>query len=180
MQDRMIKLPTGAIEILRKIRTFTIEYKNEHGTGPSITECAEFANVTQKAMKYYLAASIDAGSLDAQVNSTGEASTYIEMIAADDPPLEEELEQNTKVAAVTQALEYMSDDHRRALTLRYGLDTGGESTIMQVAKTLNIGRDSASKMIRASEKEMRMILKKGPPKKHSLQNSSSSLTWGWS
>jgi RNA polymerase primary sigma factor len=179
MYDRMIKLPTGAIDILRKVRLFTLDYKHQNGTNPSIAECAEFANITERAMKYYLAASIDAGSLDAQVNSSGEASTYIELIAADSPPLDDDIEQNTKVEAVTQALEHMSTDHRKVLSLRYGLDTGGEASIVDVAKTLNIGRDTASKMIRASQNEMRMILRKGPPKKHSRQNNSSSLTWGW-
>jgi hypothetical protein len=63
--------------------------------------------------------------------------------------------------------------------MRYGLETGGEMPIVQIAKTLKLGRDTTSKMIRASENEMRLILKKGPPKKHSLQNNSSSLIWGW-
>ncbi|NBN87501.1 sigma-70 family RNA polymerase sigma factor [bacterium] len=179
VQDRMIKLPTGAMDALRKVRTFTLEYQSEYGRTPSIAECAEVANITVRAMKDYLAASIDAGSLDASVNQSGESSTYIELIACEGPTVDDEVEQDTKIEAVTQALEYMSPDHRQALTMRYGLDTGGETTVVQIAKTLKIGRDAASKMIRASENEMRLILKKGPPKKHSRQNNSSSLIWGW-
>lgn len=179
INDRMIKLPTGAMDILRKVRMFTLEYQRQHGVTPDIKQCADFVNVTERAMKGYLAASIDAGSLDAQVNNSGEASTYIEMIACESPPPNDDIEQDTKIEAVNQALQYMSHDHKTALTLRYGLENNGEHTVKQVAKTLSIGRDAASKMIRASENEIKLILRKGPPKKHSRQNSSSSLIWGW-
>ncbi len=179
VQDRIIKLPTGASDILRKVRTYTLEYQAEYGKTPTIADCADFAGVTERAMKDYLAASIDAGSLDASVNNSGESSTYIELIACEGPTLDDDLEQDTKIEAVTQALEHMSEDHRKALSMRYGLDSGSEQTIVHVAKTFNIGREAARKMIKASENEMRLILKKGPPKKHSLQSNSSSLIWGW-
>jgi RNA polymerase primary sigma factor len=181
VQDRMIKLPTGAGDALRKVRSFTLEYQAQHGRTPTIAECAEVAGVTERAMKDYLAASIDAGSLDAKIKTNGhdDASSWIEMIACEGPSVDDELEQDTKIEAVTQALEHMSSDHRQILSMRYGLDTGGEMPIIQIAKTLKIGRDTTSKMIRASENEMRLILKKGPPKKHSLQSNSSSLIWGW-
>ena len=181
VQDRMIKLPTGAGDALRKVRSFTLEYQAQHGRTPTIAECADVAGVTERAMKDYLAASIDAGSLDAKIKTNGhdDASSWIEMISCDGPSVDDELEQDTKIEAVTQALEHMSSDHRQILSMRYGLDTGGEMPIVQIAKTLKIGRDTTSKMIRASENEMRLILKKGPPKKHSLQSNSSSLIWGW-
>jgi RNA polymerase sigma factor (sigma-70 family) len=181
VQDRMIKLPTGAGDALRKVRSFTLEYQAQHGRTPTIAECAEVAGVTERAMKDYLAASIDAGSLDAKIKTNGhdDASSWIEMISCDGPSVDDELEQDTKIEAVTQALEHMSSDHRQILSMRYGLDTGGEMPIVQIAKTLKLGRDTTSKMIRASENEMRLILKKGPPKKHSLQSNSSSLIWGW-
>lgn len=177
--DRMIKLPTGAIDALRKVRIFTTEYQLKHGVVPSIAECAEIANITERAMKDYLAASVDAGSLDAKVNNSGEASAYIEMIACEGPSIDDDLEHDTRLEAVTQALEYMSPDHRTALSLKYGLETEPEMPVRQIAEKLSIGRHTATKMIRASENEMRLILKKGPPKKHSLQSNSSSLIWGW-
>jgi len=182
VHDRIIKLPTGATDALRKVRLYTIEYQEKHGKTPSLSECAEIAGITERAMKDYLSASIDAGSLDAKIKTNGhdEASSWIEMIACEAPSVDDELELDTKIEAINQALEHMRPDHRKALALRYGLDTGGELPVVQVAKTLDIGREAARKMIRVSENEMRMILKKGPPKKHSRQSNSSSLIWGWS
>jgi len=179
VHDRIIKLPTGASDVLRKVRNFTLQYQEKYGKAPTIAECAEEAGVTERAMKDYLAASIDATSLDAKVNNSGEASTYIDLVACEGPSLEDDLEQDTKIEAINQALQHMSPDHKKALSIRYGLDTGGENSIVQVAKELNIHREAARKMIKVSENEMRFILKKGPPKKHSLQSSSSSLIWGW-
>jgi RNA polymerase primary sigma factor len=179
MYDRIIKLPTGAIEILRKVRMFSIEYQCEHGITPSIECCAEFANITPRAMKYYLAASIDAGSLDAKVNNSGEASTYIELVAAHDDPTQEDLELDTKIEAVHQALNYMSDQGKQIIELRHGLNDNEPLSMREVAKTLGIAQDTTKRKIHQAENEMRLILKKGPPKKHRLQSNSSSLTWGW-
>lgn len=179
IQDRIIKLPSGASDALRKARFFTLEYNRVHGVNPSIEQCAEVANVTPKAMKDYLAASIDAGSLDAQVNSSGEASTYIELIAAQDDPVGKDLEQDTKIEAVHQALSYMSASSRQIIELRHGLKDNNERSIRDIAKILNIGQDTTKRKVHIAENEMKLILRKGPPKKHQTQSSSSSLIWGW-
>jgi RNA polymerase primary sigma factor len=179
VQDRMIKLPSGASDALRKVRAFTLEYNRLHGVNPSIEQCAEAANVTPRAMKDYLAASIDAGSLDAQVNSSGEASTYIELIAAHDDPVGEDLEQDTKIEAVHQALDHMSDLSRQIIELRHGLKDNQPRSMRDIAKILNIAQDTTKRRVHIAENEMKLILRKGPPKKPSTQSSSSSLIWGW-
>ena len=178
-QDRIIKLPTGATETLRKVRSFSLEYHRQHGRNPTIEECADHAGVTPSAMKHYLASSIDAGSLDAQVNNSGEASTYIELIAADMDSVNEELEQDTKVEAVQQALEYMSDQSRQVLQLRYGFEDNSPKSFKEISRTLNMRHETAKRAVNVAEREMRTLLKQGPPKKHSRQSNSSSLIWGW-
>ena len=179
VQDRMIKLPSGASDALRKVRTFTIEHNRLYGVNPTIEQCAEAANVTPRAMKDYLAASIDAASLDAQVNSSGEASTYIELIAAHDDPVSEDLEQDTKIEAVRQALDHMSDLSRQIIELRHGLKDNNPRSMRDIAKTLGIAQDTTKRKVHIAENEMRLILKKGPPKKHLAQSNSSSLIWCW-
>jgi RNA polymerase primary sigma factor len=178
-QDRIIKLPTGAIEILRKIRSFSLEYYRQHGRTPTIDECAEFANITPRAMKHYLAASIDAGSLDAKVNNSGEASTYIELIACNDQLVDDYIEQGTKIEAVHQALNHMSELNKQIIVLRHGLNDNQPRSVRDIAKTLNIAQDTTKRKVNIAENEMKLILRNGPPKKHSLQNNSSSLIWGW-
>ena len=177
--DRIIKLPSGAIEVLRKVRSFSIEYQRQHGRAPSIESCAEFVNITPRAMKYYIAASIDAGSLDAKVNNSGEASTYIELIAADDDPTSDDVELETRIEAVHQALGHMSDEARQLIELRHGLKNNEPKSMRDIAKALNLAQDNTKRKVHQAENEMKLILKKGPPKKHSLQSNSSSLIWGW-
>ena len=177
--DRIIKLPTGAIDILRKVRMFSIEYQCEHGITPSIECCAEFADVTPSTMKYYLAASIDAGSLDAKVNNSGEASTYIELVAAHDGPTQEDLELDAKIEAVQQALACMSDQGKQIIELRHGLNNNEPLSMRKVGKALGIPQNTTKRKIHQAENEMRLMLRKGPPKKHLLQSNSSSLIWGW-
>ena len=177
--DRIIKLPTGAIETLHKVRMFSIDYQFEHGIAPSIECCAEFADVTPSTMKYYLAASIDAGSLDAKVNNSGEASTYIELVAAHDEPTQEDLELDAKIEAVQQALACMSDQGKQIIELRHGLNNNEPLSMRKVGKALGIAQNTTKRKIHQAENEMRLILKMGPPKKPRLQSNSSSLTWGW-
>lgn len=178
-QDRIIKLPTGAMETLRKARSFSLEYHRQHGRNPTIEECAAHTGVTPSAMKHYLASSIDAGSLDAQVNNSGEASTYIELIAADIDSVDDDLEQDTKVEAVQQALEHMSDQSRQVLQLRYGFEDDHPKSLKEIGRTLNMKYDTAKRAVNVAEREMKTLLRQVPPKKHSRQNNSSSLIWGW-
>jgi len=180
VQDRIIKLPSGAVDILRKVRSFSLEYHRQHGCIPTVEQCAEFAGVTPKAMKSYLAASIDAGSLDAKVSHSSDASTYIELIACDDDPLDIDIEQETRIEAVHQALDHMSDQSKAIIILKHGLDHNQPRSMREIGKTLGMAHDTTKRMINLAENEMKLILRKGPPKKSQRQNNSSSLTWGWS
>jgi len=180
VQDRIIKLPSGAVDILRKVRSFSLEYHRQHGCIPTVEQCAEFAGVTPKAMKSYLAASIDAGSLDAKVNNSGDASTYIELIASNDEAPDLELEEDTRIEAVHQALDHMSEQYRTIIVLKHGLDNNEPRSLREIGKTLGTAHDTTKRMINLAEKEMKLILHKGPPKKSPQQSNSSSLIWGWS
>jgi RNA polymerase primary sigma factor len=180
IQDRIIKLPSGAVDILRKVRSYSLEYQLTHGVVPTVEQCAEFAKVTPKAMKSYLAASVDAASLDAKVNHLHDASTYIELIACDDESQDFDLEEDTKIEAVHQALDHMSDRSKTIIILKHGLDHNEPRSMREIGKTLGMAHDTTKRMINIAENEIKLILQKGPPKKSLRQRNSSSLTWGWS
>jgi RNA polymerase primary sigma factor len=180
VQDRLIKLPSGAPDALRKIRTFTVEYRREHGRSPTLEECAELIGMMPETVRNYLQSADDASSLDAKAKSNpDEGSHIIDLIASDGEKPEDELLLDTQIEAVHQAMKHMSKRGRKLLTLHYGLDGQEPMSNPVMAKQCGIHRESMRRQINHAENEMRQILMEGPPGKSHPQKSSSSLIWGW-
>lgn len=180
VQDRIIKLPTGANDLLRKVRRYMLEYCEEHGENPSIEQCAKHAGITVELMKNYLRSSADATSLDLKVNNGHEdASSLIDFIAAVNDTPDDEILLTTQIEAVQQALQYMNSLHRQAIILRFGLDGCNPCSKREISRKLGIAQDTVKRLLENAQKEMRLILQEGPPGKSQTQKCSSSLIWGW-
>lgn len=180
MQDRMIKLPSGAPDALRKIKFYTIEYQKEHGKVPTIEECAELVGLQPDTVRAYLASAVDAGSLDAKAkHKEDDASSIIDLIACDSECPEDELLLDTQIEAVQQALPKISKRAQQLLTLRYGLNGQEPLSGPAIAKEYGMYRESMRRQIVNAEQELKAVLQGEPPGKSQIQKSSSSLIWGW-
>ena len=180
VQDRIIKLPTGANDLLRKVRTFSLEYQEQYGEAPSIEQCAEHADVTPETMRSYIRGSADAVSLDAKISNTKEDSTsMIDLIASEEQRPEEEILLETQIEAVHQALEHMNSLHKQAIILRFGLNGEMPCSKREISRKLGVAQDTAKRLLDAAQNEIRLILREGPPGKYKTQKCSSSLIWGW-
>lgn len=180
IQDRIIKLPTGASDILRKVRIFTLEYQEKHGEPPSLDTCATFAGIAPQTLRDYMRGAQDAVSLDAKVRTQREeGSSVIDLIPAETERPEQDLLLDTQIEAVRQALTYMCSLHQQIIILRYGLDGEEPCSKREISKIVGIAQDTCSKLLHKSERELRKILKEGPPGKFLSQKHSSSLIWGW-
>jgi RNA polymerase primary sigma factor len=181
MQDRMIKLPSGAPDALRKIKFFSLDYQKEHGRVPTLQECAEVVGLQPETVRAYLASAIDAGSLDAKAkHKEDDASSIIDLIASDDERPEDELLLDTQIEAVRQALPRISAKAQKLLTLRYGLNGQEPLSNPAIAKEYGMYRESMRRQILNAEQELKAALQGEPPGKLPLQKISSSLNWGWS
>jgi len=180
-QDRMIKLPSGAPDGLRKVRYFMIDYQREHGVMPTLKQCADLIGVQPETMRNYLQASEDASSLDAKAKSrTDEGSRILDLIPSTYGAADEDLEADTAALAVDRALKQMTDQERRIITMRYGLDGQEPLSNPSIGKKIGIHKEAARKLVHQTEEKLRDILMDRPPGKSKRQKSSSSLTWGWS
>lgn len=179
-QDRIIKLPSGAGDILRKVRTFMIEYAAENKMQPSIEQCAEFAGISPETMRDYMRNTHDVASLDTRARANDEeSSSIIDLIANQDRSPEEDLATETKIEAVRQALHHMNEISRQVIILRFGLDGEKPCSKREIGRRLGIAQDTAKRMLDIAEREMRLILREGLPGKSQLQKRSFSLIWGW-
>jgi len=180
IQDRIIKLPTGASDILRKVRIFTLEYQEEHGEPPSLNTCATFVGIAPQTLRDYMRGAQDAVSLDAKVRTQREeGSSVIDLIPAETERPEQDLLLDTQIEAIRQALTYMCSLHQQIIILRYGLNGEEPCSKREISRIVGIAQDTCSKLLHKSERELRKILKEGPPGKFLSQKHSSSLTWGW-
>ena len=181
MQDRMIKLPSGAPDVLRKIKLFTIEYQKEWGKVPTIEECAEIVGMQPDTIRGYLASANDASSLDMKAkNSEDGGSSIIDLIASDGERPEDELLLDTQIEAVRQALPKISARAQQLLDLRYGLSGQEPLSNPAMAKQYGLYRESMRRQVLNAEQELKAALEGEPPGKPQAQKTCSSLIWGWS
>ena len=179
-QDRMIKLPSGAPDGLRKVKYFMIDYQKEHGKMPSLKECADLIGVQPETMRNYLQAAEDATSLDAKPKSRGEeGSQILDLIPSTYGAADEDLELDTATLAIKRAFGEMTEHERNIITMRYGLDGEEPLSNPSIAKKIGIHKEAARKLVHQTENKLRDILMDRPPGKSKQQKSSSSLTWGW-
>ena len=177
----MIKLPSGAHDVLRKIKLFTIEYQKEWGKVPTIEECAELVGMQPDTVRGYLASATDASSLDAKAkNKEDDGSSIVDLIACDDERPEEELLLDTQIEAIQQALPKISKRAQQLLTLRYGLNGQEPLSNQTIAKEFGMYRESMRRQVLNAEQELKAALQGEPPGKPQAQKTCSSLIWGWS
>jgi RNA polymerase primary sigma factor len=179
-QDRMIKLPSGAPDGLRKVKYFMIDYQKEHGVMPSLKECADLIGVQPETMRNYLQASEDATSLDAKPRSRADdGSQILDLIPSTYGAADEDLELDTATLAIKRAFKEMTERERTIITMRYGLDGEEPLSNPSIAKKIGIHKEAARKLVHQTENKLRDLLMDRPPGKSKRQKSSSSLTWGW-
>lgn len=180
-QDRMIRLPSGAPDGLRKVKYFMIDYQKEHGKMPTLQECAELIGVQPETMRNYLQAADDAASLDAKAkNRDDDGSSIIDLIESRHAVPELELVQDTAELALRRAFTQLSEMERKLITMRHGLDGEEPMSNPSIAKRFGLGKETTRKMVSQAESRLRTLLRDGPPGKPQKQRCSSSLTWGWS
>lgn len=180
VQDRIIKLPTGANDILRKVRSYMLDYQEQHGEKPSIEDCAVHAGIAAHTLRDYMRSAQDATSLDAKVKTLREeGSSILDLIPADTERPEEDLLLDTQIEAVRQALTHMNTLHKDIIIMRYGLDGEEPCSKREIARKVGTAQDTIKRLLDVAERELRMILREGPPGKFQRQNCSSSLIWGW-
>jgi RNA polymerase sigma factor (sigma-70 family) len=180
VQDRIIKLPSGASDILRKVKTYMVEYQDLYGEPPSIEQCAAHAGVAPNTLRDYMHSAQDAVSLDAKARTQNEdGSSILDLIAAENEKPEDDLILTTKVQAVQQALSYMCENSKTILSMRYGLDGEEPCSKREIARRIGIAQDTTARLLVNAERQLRLILKEGPPGKYQPQKHSSSLIWGW-
>jgi RNA polymerase sigma factor (sigma-70 family) len=140
--DRVIRLPTQAIEVLSKLRGWAVEFEAKAGRTPSIEECAEYCKVKPARLQEYLVHSNDCSSLDSGSSSDleGDSTALIDLVTDGDHGMEN-IDDMFNSEVLYSYLDQLSEIDRRIVMDFYGLNGAAPKTYMQISKELGICRE---------------------------------------
>lgn len=150
------------VELEFKLRRLVIELSGKLGRNPTTAELAEAANTTVAEIDTIRMRGGHCLSLDVRLaGSEGEASELMSLISYEDDELEENpLDVQYVLDRVMPVLHVLDERERTAVTLRYGLCSGKETTLAEIGKRLGISRESTRKMLQRGLRKMMIALRK--------------------
>ena len=140
--DRLIRLPSHAVELLNKLKTWTVSFEELHDRKPTVEECADFCKVSPERLLEYMDKSADATSLDAAVKATKGDVPLIESVPSDVDVFEEVCAMQS-LEDVDNLLVNLNPRQKFIVKSVHGFNTGEPETFQAIGKQLGISRERA-------------------------------------
>ena len=157
--DRVIRLPSHAVELLTKLRNWTPMFENTHGRKPTIQECAEFCKISAPRLQEYLDRSNDAISLDARVSSTEDDVLLIDSVSSDIDVFDD-VSWGIDLEKVESILCKLQPRERYVVECSLGLGTNPPMTFQAISKELGISRERTRNIFHGSVRKLRVYFRK--------------------
>jgi len=159
--DRVIRLPSHAVELLTKLRNWSPMFENTHGRKPTLEECAEFCKINASRLQEYLDKSNDAISLDARVRSTEDDVTLIDSVSCD-LDLFDAVSWGIDLERIEEILCKLQPRERYIVECTFGLGTSPPMTFQALSKKLGISRERTRNIFHGSIRKLRSSFRKTP------------------
>nr|BDD46105.1 hypothetical protein 4 [bacterium] len=148
--DRVIRLPSHAVEVLSKIQLWIPTFEQAHGRKPTFEECAEFSKVNPDRLRVYFDNSADCGSLDVQMSD--QSSALIDLVSDGDPEFLDNMDYTADPDYLAQLLSQLDPMDRQNVISYYGLD-GDQKSLAQIGRACGVSRERIrQRMARALNK----------------------------
>ena len=141
--DRVVRVPTNALEKLNKAQKAKHQFMQSHGRPPSIDEFAELINTDPETLMMIAERSAPHASLNALAITDG--TPLIEMVADDhetDDDLFTQNELRERAAALRDAVDSLEDDARYIIITNYGLDGQEPVTLTKMSAKHGVSREA--------------------------------------
>ena len=145
-QDRTIKLPANAQELLNKVRFWSMDYEREHGKRPSMQQCADAFDIRLERLRGYLAHDHDCDSLNRAASTARmeDSSELLHFIAGDETDPLDQLSEDVFTDRVLGLVEKLPDHERFVIKSLYPLEPDEDPlTLIQIGKELGVSRERA-------------------------------------
>ena len=152
-----VRIPAHVGDEIRRARRVQGELEAKNGRPPTLAELAEALELDEAALSELLHYDSDPVSLDAAVGEDGDTSLGDLVVNHSAQSPFETVAQALLGGHIDEFLSRLSEDERRVLSLRYGLDRGEPRTQGEVGELLDltaervrrIERDALTKLRRA-------------------------------
>lgn len=136
--DRMIRLPSNAVDAQRKIWRFKDSFLLEEGRYPTIPEIAKECKLSVDSTRLFIQHAYNAASLDSRVLSVeSESSSVGDLIACDRETPEDFVERLEMLEWLEVLLGKIEGQHRESVINFYGLTGPPQSFSAQAAAAVN-------------------------------------------
>jgi len=163
-QSRTIRLPVHLSERLTAIRKVSLELAHKLGAMPSRREISEAMAIPIEELDSLLRQSLTTSSLDAPVNGDEGRSFLGDLIpdARDEEPLDK-VERGIHHEQLGRWLSHLSDQERRVLELRFGLEGEEHHTLAEIGRLLDVSRERVRQVELKALRKLRNLTRRIPP-----------------
>jgi len=157
--DRVIRLPSHAVEMLAKVRAWSPLFMESHGRYPTLQECAEHCKTSPERMRLYMDNANDSISLDSRVSATENDSALVDLVAGE-CNLMEDLEMVVRADFIDQMLAALSPVDRQLVVGHFALDGGEQMTLAAMGKVVGLSRERTRQRLNNAIRKMRVLASK--------------------
>ena len=156
--DRVIRLPSHAVEILAKLRNWTPVFESTYGRKPTLEECADFCKTTPNRMREYLDKCNDATSLDSPVKGIDDKVFLLDSVTSSSDVFEE-VALNIDIERLNTLLDKLNTRERYVIEKMFGIGTGEPMTFQMLAKDLGMCRERTRNIFHKALRKLQTIRK---------------------
>ncbi|HYG23556.1 MAG TPA: sigma-70 family RNA polymerase sigma factor [Verrucomicrobiae bacterium] len=156
-QSKTIRLPVHVVDKVAHIRRAETRLRDALGREPSDEEVADELGINPRRIQQYRDASRSPVSLDSPVGED-ESSSVSEMVADTNAAAPyDRLDKEAELSSVQDALATLDERERRILTLRFGLNEGGnEKTLEEVGEHFGLTRERIRQIQEIALRKLRL------------------------
>ena len=152
--DRVIRMPSHAVEILAKLRNWGPKFESVHGRQPTLEECAEYSKTTPERLRVYMEHSSDSVSLDINL-ANGDGDSTLMDVVSDGSDLMENLEMLVRSDYVDDLLHELSEIDRAIVVKHFSMEGGDPMSLQAIGNELGISRERVRQRLARSITRMR-------------------------
>jgi RNA polymerase primary sigma factor len=161
IQSRSIRVPLNLGEQMNAVKNITQVLSQKNGSMPTRIEIAEAMNLSIDELDSILRQSLSISSLDEPTLASEGKTNLIDLVADQryDEPLER-LEKNLCNDQLDKWLSQLSEQEKRVIILRFGLEDQQASTLSEIGKMMNVSRERVRQIEFKALRKLRALTRK--------------------
>jgi len=152
--DRIIRLPSQAVEVLTKLAAWAPLFENIHGRAPTMQECADHCRISVERLQMYMDNSLDSTSLDAKVVMTDSESSVVDLVTDNENPMDD-LVLTVRSDYIASMLDRLDPVDRQIVVGHFALDGGDARSLQQMGKEFGISRERCRQRLARAMQQLR-------------------------